>query len=367
MASQSAMVGSVPPRSKQIGPGSEPALSGPRLTFLGQRVDLQDHAGAGADRVEMQRRHVELEAVHQRLVLDPRLAARDDAHVEGGAAHVRADERVVADQLADIGGAENAADRTGDHRLVQARMVDRGQPAEGQQRLHAIFEAVFLRDVLDALELLAAARGGVGLDQHAVQPRLLADDRPDLVAGVDVDLGAGLRDLLAADLGDALLMHRIDVREDRHDADRIDLVLDQRLGRGHDLMLVERQDDVAELVDALGDAMGAAARHQRIGVMMGHGMQPVGIGIVGPGLQAAAHQDHVLEALGGDQSEPAAGARQQRVEHAGAGIEHHVDAGEQRLPARCPRRRRHLRPRPGTPPPRCVGVVADLPILKWPS
>ena len=34
MASQSAMVGSVPPRSKQIGPGSEPALSGPRLTFL---------------------------------------------------------------------------------------------------------------------------------------------------------------------------------------------------------------------------------------------------------------------------------------------------------------------------------------------
>ena len=124
-------------------------------------------------------------------------------------------------------------------------------------------------------------------------------------------------------------MRRIDVGEDRHDADRVDLVGDQLLGGRHDLMLVERQDDVAELVDALGDAMGAAARHQRIGMVMGHGMQPVGIGIVGPGLQAAAHQDHVLEALGGDQAEPAAGARQQRVEHAGAGIEHHVDAGEQ--------------------------------------
>ena len=138
-----------------------------------------------------------------------------------------------------------------------------------------------------------------------------------------------LLDLLAADLGDALLVHRIDVREDRHDADRFDLVGDQLFGGGRDLMLVERQHDVAELVDALGDAMGAAARHQRIGMMMGHRMQPVGIGIVGPGLQAAAHQDHVLEALGGDQAEPAPGARQQRVEHAGAGIEHDVDAGKE--------------------------------------
>ena len=149
----------------------------PEADLLGQRIDLEDHAGAGADRVEMQRRHIELEAVHQRLVLDPRLAARDDAHVEARAAHVRADQRVIADQLADIGRTENAADRAGDHGLVQARMVDRGQAAEGEQRLHAIFEAIFLRDVLDALELLAAARRGIGLDQHAVEPRLLADDR----------------------------------------------------------------------------------------------------------------------------------------------------------------------------------------------
>ena len=185
MASQSAMVGSVPPLVEADRAGIGAGAFRPERDLLGQRVDLEDHAGAGADRVEMQRRHVELEAVHQRLVLDPRLAAGDDAHVEGGAAHVRADQRVVADQLADIGRAQDAADRAGDHGLMQARMVDRGQAAEGEQRLHAIFEAVFLRDVLDALELLAAARGGIGLDQHRVQPRLLADDRADLVAGVD--------------------------------------------------------------------------------------------------------------------------------------------------------------------------------------
>ena len=187
------------------------------------------------------------------------------------------------------------------------------------------------------------------------------------MAGVDDDLGAGLGDLLAADLGDALLVRRIDVGEDRHDADRLDLVGDQRLRGGDDLMLVERQDDIAELVDALGDAMGAAARHQRIGMVMGHGMQPVGIGIVGPGLQAAAHQDHVLEALGGDQPEPAAGARQKRVEHAGAGIEHDVDAGKQRLPAKCPRRPRRPRPRRGSLRPRSSAWSPTLPILKWPS
>ena len=170
----------------------------PEADLLGQRIDLQDHAGAGADRVEMQRRHVELEAVHERLVLDPRLAAGDHPHVKARAAHVGADQRVIADQLADIGRAQNAADRAGDHGLVQARMVDRGQSAEGEQRLHAVSEAIFLRDVLDALKLLAAARRGIGLDQHAVQPRLLADDRPHLVAGVDRDVGAGLFDLGAA-------------------------------------------------------------------------------------------------------------------------------------------------------------------------
>src|SRR5262245_3785290 len=123
----------------------------------GQRVDLQDHSGAGSDRVEMQGRDVELEAVHDRLMLDPRLAAGDHPHVEARPAHVRADERVIADELADIGGAENSTDRPGDHRLVQPWVIDRGQAAEGEERLDTVAEAVTTRDVLDARELLAAA------------------------------------------------------------------------------------------------------------------------------------------------------------------------------------------------------------------
>ena len=221
-------------------------------------------------------------------------------------------------------------------------MIDRGQAAEGQQRLHAVLEAVFLRDVLDALELHAAARGRIGLDQDAVQPRLLADDGAHLVAGIDADIGARPVDLLPANLGDALLVRGIDVGEDGHDADGIDAVGDQLLRRLVHLVLVERQHDVAELVDALGDAVGAAARHQRIGMRVGDGMQPVGIGVVGPGLQPAPHQDHVLQALGGDEAELSPRTRQQRVQHAGAGIEHHVDAGEQRLQRDTPGVRRIL-------------------------
>ena len=53
---------------------------------------------------------------------------------------------------------------------------------------------------------------------------------------------------------------------------------------------VERNDDIAELVDPLGHAVSALAWYERVGVVMGYRMQPVGIGIVGPGLEAPAHQ-----------------------------------------------------------------------------
>src|SRR5439155_19760596 len=95
---------------------------------------------------------------------------------------------------------------------------------------------------------------------------------------------------------------------------------DESLGGLDDLVLIERDDDVAELISALGDPMRPAPRHQGIGMMMRYRMEAVGIGIIGPGLQAATHQDHVLEAFGGDEAEPASRPRQERVEHPGAGI-----------------------------------------------
>src|SRR6185295_16914121 len=94
---------------------------------------------------------------------------------------------------------------------------------------------------------------------------------------------------------------------------------------------VERNDDIAELVDPLGHAVSALAWYERVGVVMGYRMQPVGIGIVGPGLEASPHEDHVLKPFGRDESQPASGAREERIEHAGARIEHHVDARKQLL------------------------------------
>ena len=244
-----------------------------------QRIDLDDHAGAGADRVEMQRRHVELEPIHDRLVLDARLPPRDDAHVERCAAHVRADEAIVADELPTY-VAPRSRRSPRDHRLVQARMIDRGEATEGEQRLHAILEAVLLGDVLDALELLPAPRGCIRLDEHAVQTRLLADDGTHLVARVDEHLDLRLLRLLAHDLGDAALVGRVHMREEQADADGLDPVLEQCFCRCARLVLVERDDDVAELIDALGDTVRAPARHERIGMMVRHGMEAIGVGIV---------------------------------------------------------------------------------------
>src|SRR5690606_23381181 len=134
--------------------------------------------------------------------------------------------------------------------FVQARMVDGGQTAKGEQGLHAIFETVFFRGFLYALELLAPARRGVGFDQHRIEPRLLANDRADFMRGVNGDVGTGLCDFLAADFCDALLMYRIDMGEDSHDANGIHLVCDQLPGCRARLVLVKWQDDVAEMVDA---------------------------------------------------------------------------------------------------------------------
>ena len=130
------------------------------------------------------------------------------------------------------------------------------------------------------------------------------------MAGVNGDRGFGFFDLGAGNLGNALFMNRIHMRENCHDANRVDLVLDQCLDRLHNVFFIKRNDHIAELIDALGHTMGALARHQRIRVMMCDSVQSVGIRIVRPGLQAAPHQDHVFKALGGDEAQSFAGARQ---------------------------------------------------------
>ncbi len=75
--------------------------------------------------------------------------------------------------------------------------------------------------------------------------------------------------------------------------------------------------------------MSSLARYERVGVVMGYGMQAVRIGVVRPSLQSAAHQDHVLESLGSDKPQFAATAWKQRIEHSGAGIQHDIEGAEE--------------------------------------
>ena len=121
--------------SKQIGPGSEPALSGPRpLSWsAGSTFRIMPAPAPMVSRCSVGTLSLKRSIIGSfSMRVWPRVM---HTHVEGGATHVRADQRIVADQLADIGRTQNAADRAGNHGLVQARMVDRGQAAEGEQRL----------------------------------------------------------------------------------------------------------------------------------------------------------------------------------------------------------------------------------------
>src|SRR5699024_8828877 len=108
--------------------------------------------------------------------------------VEARAAHVADDDGVRADHVAHVLRTQDAANRSGDHRLVEARVPDPGEPAVGEDRLDAVAEPVLLRGLLDADELLPAGGRGVRLDRGAVEARLLADDGTDGGGEVERDV-----------------------------------------------------------------------------------------------------------------------------------------------------------------------------------
>jgi hypothetical protein len=103
--SASVTAGSVPPRPYDAGPGSAPADSGPTFKQP-ELVDAGEAAAAGADLDEVDRRHRHrearplLEAVdagHLEGVGELGLAVLDQARLGGGAAHVEAQQPVLAE------------------------------------------------------------------------------------------------------------------------------------------------------------------------------------------------------------------------------------------------------------------------------
>ncbi len=214
-----------------------------------------DAAAAGTDADDVDRG----EAGDQRLVSEwpalgvGELAATQERHVEARPSHVGADHVRQLELLGERPGGDHTADRARVHQLQGLLGRLRGQ----QGAAEALEEAEALRRQPPALELgfqaldvgddVVADEGG---EQRRVPALELARERMDLAGGDHVEVGVELlHDLLGPHLVRAVLE-----RPEEDDGDRLHpTLLDQPPRRGANLVLVERRDDVAVLVDALGD------------------------------------------------------------------------------------------------------------------
>ena len=129
------------------------------------------------------------------------------------------------------------------------------------------------------------------------------------------------RQLLRRQLADAQLVDRVDEREQQHDGERLDALLPHATERATHGLLVERHDDVALEVEALGNAVALAARADR--------WRRRQRGIPDVLLEAAPDLDLVAVAVAGD--EP--GDRPRHLDHRVVGgrraVDDQVGAGEQ--------------------------------------
>jgi hypothetical protein len=113
--------------------------------------------------------------------------------------------------------------------------------------------------ILQAPDVALDLRADERVHERRGRPFELGGARHDLARERDVDAGQ----LLRRDLADALLVARMDEREQEDDRDRLDLLKRQARERSPDRVLVERHDDVTLEVEPLGHADAAAPRADR--------------------------------------------------------------------------------------------------------
>ena len=225
-------------------------------------VGADQAAAARADAADVERGDRQRDRVLELpLVGDLGAAVEDDPEVRAGAADVEADEVAAVEQLARVQlRAEQAGDRAGLQR-VDRRALDgaaRAQAAVHLHDLHARVEAGLGEALLEALEVAHDGRAGVGVEHHDERALELAGQRPDARV-----LHVGVRHDLLDDLAHALLVVGVVVGVEEADADGLDALGLEELELAARGVLVERQQDVAVLAQALRDLAAVPALDDR--------------------------------------------------------------------------------------------------------
>ena len=224
-------------------------------------VDVRDRAAAGADRVDVDHRDHRLirPDLGVQQVLHAQLAVLREADVGGRPADVERDHVGLTGLPARPDASDDAGDRARHEQVDRLLHGTRGRrDARGRRhQVDARPDLHLAQGRVEAADVVGDLGTDVGVQADGREALVLAVLRNHLAR----DREERLRELLAHDRRDALLMLGIEEREQQADGDRFDLLLLQPAHLGAHLVVVERDEDVAVLVDALVDCEPVAPPH----------------------------------------------------------------------------------------------------------
>ncbi len=286
---------------------------------------MQDRAAARGHGVDRHHRRAHAHAGHLGLER-PLEGAGIQRHVGGGAAHVEADDPIQPGHGGGARGADDAAGRAGQDRVLALEAVRLRQPAVGlhEEQPHAVQLAGHLVDVA------AQDRRQIGVHHRGVPARHQPQQRADLVAGRDLGEPG-----LARQGGQPRLVSGVFPGMQQHDGAGGDAPLPRRREGRAGMRLVQRLDLVAVDAEAAADLHDFLVEQARQGDRQVEQPRPRLVADAQDvGEAAIDHQQRALalalqQRIGGDR-----GAHLHRLDRAGRNrrvggqAEHALDAGD---------------------------------------
>ena len=281
-------------------------------------IHRREGAAAGADGADLDHRQAHRQAVDLALGHQRDLAALHHADVEGGAAHVGADEVRPAQRLGGAHGGERPAAGAGQeqpHRLPR-RHPGGADAAIGLHQQQPRRQRTFLHALLQAGEVAPHHRHQQCIQHGGRAALVFADLRTHLGGQAERQV----RELGADAPGQQRLMRRVDMGVEQADRHRLGLQRTQPLQHRRHRGLVQRRLHAAVAAQPFRHAEAPVARHQRGLHLL---LQPVDVAA-----GVAADLQHVLEARRGQQHAAREAPLQHRVGGDGGAVQQQADVGE---------------------------------------
>ncbi len=254
-------------------------------------------------------------------------AVDDQSNVETRAAHVGGDDVVVADLLRQLQRAHDAAGRAArdqQDRLAR-RFACRDDAAGGIEHVELAAKAALAQQAFNAIEIVGDFGREIRVEHRRRGALIFADDRRHFARQTDVAAGRQFAD----DFADALLVRRIAERPQQSHRKRLGAGVDQIAHRGANAVLVERNQHVAGLIDALAHFADQAARHDRDRIAPPAVMAEVFNRNAGGETHQTLQRERVAKAARRNQPGGCAGAFDQRVGRLRGAMAEGADAAEQ--------------------------------------